>query len=95
MRYHFKVHKVKDGYWAECVELPGCVTQGDSKEELLANMHEALNLYIEECDDSENLAPLPKKMVKLTSSIVEISLDPSAALAFSLRHQRIKNGQQL
>ena len=60
MKYHFKVHKEKEGFWAECIELQGCVTQGDTKEELEANMKEALNLYLEENEDFEYLAPLPK-----------------------------------
>ncbi len=92
MRYHFKVHKEKGGFWAECIELPGCVTQGDTKEELHANIQEALNLYLEECEDSEYLAPLPKKSIKLTPSVVEVLVDPSVAFAFSIRRQRIKQG---
>lgn len=92
MKYHFKVHKEKKGFWAECIELPGCVTQGESKEELNMNMEEALSLYLEEIQDSEHLASLPKKSIKLSPSIVEVSVDPSVALAFSLRHQRIRHG---
>lgn len=92
MRYHFKVHKEKGGFWAECLELPGCVTQADTKEELHANMQEALNLYLEEAEDVEYLAPLPKAMVKLGRNVVEIPVEPSVALAFSIRRQRIKQG---
>lgn len=54
MRYHFKVHKEKEGFWAECIELEGCVTQADTKEELNLNMQEALNLYLEEVEDDES-----------------------------------------
>lgn len=28
MQYHFKKHKEDGGYWAECIELKGCVTRG-------------------------------------------------------------------
>lgn len=45
--YHFKIHKEDHGYWAQCIELPGCVTQGDSMKELRTNMQEALNLYLD------------------------------------------------
>lgn len=45
MRYHFKVHKEKEGFWAECIELPGYVTQADTNEDLGLNMQEALNLF--------------------------------------------------
>ena len=34
MTYHFNVHEDKKGFWAECVELSGCVTQAESFEEL-------------------------------------------------------------
>ena len=30
MKYHFKVHKGGKGYWAECIELVGCITEADS-----------------------------------------------------------------
>ena len=90
MRYHFKIHKEKEGFWAECLELPGCVTQGDTKKELAVNMQEALNLFLEEHDGSEYLAPLPKSSVKTGRNIVEVLVDPSVALAYSIRYQRIK-----
>ena len=51
MRYHFKIHKEDIGYSAQCIELPGCVTQGDTMQELQKNMRDALNLYIEEPED--------------------------------------------
>ena len=92
MRYHFKVHKEKEGFWAECIELPGCVTQADTKEDLDINMQEALNLYLEEVEDYEYLAPMPKASIKEGRNVVEVSVDPSVALAFSIRYQRIKQG---
>jgi antitoxin HicB len=42
MKYHFKIHKEGKGFWAECIELSGCFTEADSKEELRKNMHEIL-----------------------------------------------------
>jgi predicted RNase H-like HicB family nuclease len=36
-----------DGFWVvECPSLPGCVSQGRSKEEALANIREAIRGYI-------------------------------------------------
>jgi len=35
--------------------------EGNSKEELFENMKEALNLYLEEPEDSTFLIPFPKK----------------------------------
>ena len=37
------VHDSEEGgYWAEVPAIPGCVTQGDTMEELHANLQEAL-----------------------------------------------------
>jgi antitoxin HicB len=55
MTYSFKIYKEKNGYWAQCIELPGCVTQGKTLKELKKNMHEALSLYISEPSDSDDL----------------------------------------
>lgn len=35
------------GYWVEVPSLPGCISQGDTKEEALANIKEAIELMIE------------------------------------------------
>jgi antitoxin HicB len=92
MRYHFKTHKEKEGFWAECVEIPGCVTQADTKEELLINMEDAINTYLQEPASSDYLAPLPKRNIKPLRSIVEVSVDPEVAFGFLVRYQRIKLG---
>lgn len=92
MRYHFKVHKEGAGFWAECLELPGCLTEGDSREELFENMQDALNTYIEEPKDSKYLANMPDDSITKSRSIVEVPVDPSIALAFSIRRQRIEQG---
>jgi len=37
----------EDGYWVvECPSLPGCISQGKSKEEAVENMKEAIRGYI-------------------------------------------------
>jgi predicted RNase H-like HicB family nuclease len=37
----------EDGYWvAECPSLPGCISQGKTKEEALVNIREAISGYI-------------------------------------------------
>lgn len=92
MKYHFKVHKEGNGFWAKCLELSGCVTEADSKEELYINMQEALNLYIEEPEDSNRLAALPDDTISLSRSIVEIPVDPAIAFAFMVRYNRIQQG---
>lgn len=92
MIYHFKVHKEKGSFWAQCLELSGCVTQGDTMKELQGNMQEALNLYVSESSDSEELATLPDDSIKITRNIVKVMLDPYIACAFFVRYLRIKYG---
>jgi predicted RNase H-like HicB family nuclease len=37
----------EDGYWvAECPSLPGCISQGETREEAIANIREAIEGYI-------------------------------------------------
>ena len=37
------VHEAEEGgYWAEVPAIPGCATQGDTHEELVHNLHEAI-----------------------------------------------------
>lgn len=92
MKYHFKVHKEKTGYWAQCLELEGCITQGNTLHELQENMEEALNLYVEEPEHSNDLVPLPNQTIKLSKSVVEVPLDPQIAFAFMVRRCRIQHG---
>jgi predicted RNase H-like HicB family nuclease len=35
------------GFYAECPSLPGCVSEGETVEETIVNMKEAIELYIE------------------------------------------------
>ena len=51
MKYYVLIHKDDhNGYWGECPDLPGCFSQGDTADELMENMKEAVSLYLEEND---------------------------------------------
>ena len=39
------------GYTVIVPTLPGCISEGDSREEALANIKEAIELYLEPVDD--------------------------------------------
>jgi predicted RNase H-like HicB family nuclease/DNA-binding XRE family transcriptional regulator len=89
MTYHFKVHRQKNGYWAECVELAGCVTQGDTQEELRHNAREALNLYLDEPDNSQVTFPLPRRTTR--TKTLDVPVDPGIALSVLLRNYRLQH----
>lgn len=41
------IYPGEDGYWiAECPSLPGCITQGTTREEAVTNAREAVKEYI-------------------------------------------------
>ncbi len=37
------------GYVVSVPALPGCISQGDSRQEALDNIREAIDLYVEDC----------------------------------------------
>jgi predicted RNase H-like HicB family nuclease len=44
MKIKVVVHEAEEGgYWAEVPAIPGCATQGENMDELMANVHEAIN----------------------------------------------------
>jgi len=45
------------GYTALVPSLPGCISEGDSKEEALKNIREAIELYLEPVEDDQIYAP--------------------------------------
>ena len=44
------------GYTAIVPSLPGCISEGDTKEEALKNIREALELYLEPVEDDQVFA---------------------------------------
>lgn len=50
MRYTVLLEREADGgYVVSVPALPGCISQGDTRDEALANIREAIALYIEDC----------------------------------------------
>lgn len=47
------IEKDQDGYFARILELEGCVSQGNTYEETLANIKEAGELYLESLANEE------------------------------------------
>ncbi len=51
------VEKDADGYFALCPELQGCYTQGDSYEEAVENIRDAIRLHIEDMIEAGEAIP--------------------------------------
>jgi len=54
------------GYTATVPALPGCISEGDTREEALSNIREAISLYLESIEDD---AVIPS-----TTEQIEIAL---------------------
>jgi predicted RNase H-like HicB family nuclease len=47
MKVKVVVHEAEEGgFWGEVPALPGCASQGETVEELLRNLHEAIEGYL-------------------------------------------------
>lgn len=52
------VHEAEEGgFWAEAPAIPGCATQGETMEELLRNLHEAIEACLSAATDIEAIRP--------------------------------------
>lgn len=65
------IEKDESGYYAFCPDLPGCQTQGDSFEEAITNIKEAISLYLETLS-AEELREIASQ--EIFSTTVEISV---------------------
>lgn len=54
------------GYSVQCVELPGAISQGESKEEALKNIREAIELYLESWPDALEQLKRKKEVIEVT-----------------------------
>jgi predicted RNase H-like HicB family nuclease len=61
------IHSAEEGgYWAEVPALPGCITEGDTMEELMSNLQDAIQGWLEVANESTS--------TDSTAQIVEIAL---------------------
>lgn len=70
-RFSVVIEKDADGYFAFCPELQGCYTQGDSYEEVLENIKDAIRLHIEDRLESKEEVPVAES-ISLTSLEVAV-----------------------
>ena len=70
-RFSVIIEKDKYGYYAFCPEIQGCYAQGDTYEEVLENIKDAIRLHVEDrLNDGEEI-PQPES-VSLTSLEVAV-----------------------
>jgi predicted RNase H-like HicB family nuclease len=60
MRFTVVLEREDDGgFVASVPALPGCVSQGDTRDEAMQNVREAIEVYIEDCRESGE--PIPSE----------------------------------
>ena len=67
MKFNIVIEKDEHGYYAFCPALKGCHSQGDSLEEVLSNIKEAMELYLETLSPEEKSSCSSKEI--LTTSL--------------------------
>jgi predicted RNase H-like HicB family nuclease len=58
MRIRIVLEPSEDGGFTAIVpSLPGCISEGDTREEALANIRDAIELYLEPVEDDTSFSP--------------------------------------
>lgn len=47
MSYRIRLLETEEGWSVSCLDLPGCHSQGDTRDQALANIREAIGLWLE------------------------------------------------
>lgn len=67
MRIRAIIHPAEEGgYWAEVPALPGCITEGDTMEEVMANLKDAIEGWLDVANNRD--------AVESTDQVVEIAV---------------------
>jgi predicted RNase H-like HicB family nuclease len=72
MQFNAIIEHNQDGFYAYIPTLQGCMSQGDTLEEALANIKEALELYLEDMDEQEQ-----EKFSENSYIIAPIQVEPA------------------
>jgi len=55
------IHPAEEGgYWAEVPALPGCITEGDSMDEVINNIQDAIQGWLEIANNSKKTGSISK-----------------------------------
>ncbi|MEH1999803.1 MAG: type II toxin-antitoxin system HicB family antitoxin [Nostoc sp.] len=67
MKIRAIIHPAEEGgYWAEVPTLPGCITEGDTIEEVMANLKDAIEGWLEVANS--------RNAIESTDQVVEIAV---------------------
>jgi len=68
-RFSVVIEKDEEGYFAYCPELQGCYSQGDTYEEVLENIKDAIRLHIEDRKTAGEPIPQAESIILTTVKV--------------------------
>ena len=71
-KFPIVIEKDEDGFFVKCPALQGCATQGDTYEEAVENIKEAIQCCLE--DMEANNEEIPKPELSSSLPMVEVSI---------------------
>ena len=64
MKIRAIIHPAEEGgYWAEVPALPGCITEGDTMEEVMANLKDAMVGWLDVANSREPIYDTPLSQI--------------------------------
>ncbi len=70
MKFRIHIEQDEDGVFvASCPSLPGCWSQGSTRDEAVRNVTEAIGMYVEDLDSRGEPVPPP-----ITEEVVEVDV---------------------
>lgn len=88
--YQAKLHRDETGYWAEFPDLPGCFTQGKTKEQVLLRAREALGAWLE--GEREDTWQVPPPKNRKGKNYVWVRPHEDVAIPLMIRQARLSRG---
>jgi len=75
-RYNFPIiiERDEDGYFAFCPKLQGCYSQGDTYEEAMENIKDAVNLHVEDRIKTKEILPKTDSVSSISLATIEVAV---------------------
>jgi predicted RNase H-like HicB family nuclease len=71
------IHPAEEGgYWAEVTALSGCITEGDTMEELMNNLQDAIQGWLEVANESKSIDSTAQIVERITELSLLNPIDP-------------------
>jgi predicted RNase H-like HicB family nuclease len=65
MKYTVVIEKGESSYGAYVPDLPGCIASGETREEVLRLIHEAIEFHIQGLKEDGEIIPIPSSSIEI------------------------------